>query len=49
MKKPIQSADSVLCGLYCIYVAHVIIKNKYPIGFKLNDHDLIRLAKHMLF
>ena len=25
MKKPTQSADSVLCGLFCIYVAHVII------------------------
>ena len=48
MKKPIQSADSVLCGL-CIYVAHVIITNRFPIGFKLNDHDLIRFAKHMLF
>ena len=49
LKKPIQSADSVLCGLYCIYVAHVIITNKFPIGLKLNDHDLIRFAKHMLF
>ena len=49
LKKPIQSANSVLCGLYCIYVAHVIITNKLPIGFKLNDHDLIRFAKHMLF
>ena len=49
MKKPIQSADSVLCGPYCIYVAHVIIKNRFPIGFKLNDHALIRFAKDMLF
>ena len=49
MKKPIQSADSVLCGLYCVYVAHVIITNRFPLGFKLNDHDLIRFAKHMLF
>ena len=48
MKKPIQSADSVLC-VYCIYVAHVIITNRFPIGFKLNDYDLIRFAKHMLF
>ena len=49
MKKPIQSADSVLCGLFCIYVAHVIITNKFPTGFKLKNHDLIRFAKHMLF
>ena len=46
-RKLIQSADSVLCGLYCIYVAHVIITNIFPIGFKLNDHDLIRFAKHV--
>ena len=46
-KKRIQSADLVLCGLYCFYVAHVIITNKIPMGFKLNDHEVIRFAKHM--
>ena len=35
MKKPIKSADSVLCGLYCIYVAHVTITKRFPIGFNL--------------
>ena len=35
----------MLSGLYCISVAHVIITNIFPIGFKLNDHDLIRIAK----
>ena len=49
MKKPIKSADSMLCGLYCISVAHVIITNKFLIGFKFNDRDLIRFAKNMLF
>ena len=48
MNKPIQSANSVLCGLYCIYVAHVIISSKFPIGFKVNDHDMMRFAKHMV-
>ena len=48
MNKPIQSANSVLCGLYCIYVAHVIISSKFPIGFKVNDHDMMRFAKHMM-
>ena len=47
MNKPIQSANSVLCGLYCIYVAHVIISSKFP-GFKVNDHDMMRFAKHMM-
>ena len=49
IKKQIQSADSVLWGLYCISAAHVKITNNFPIGFKLNDHDLIRFAKHMFF
>ena len=44
MKKPIQSADSMLCGLYCIYVAHVIFTKKCPIGFKFNDPDLIKVS-----
>ena len=48
MNKPIQSAISVLCGLYCIYVAHVIISSKFPIGFMVNDHDMMRFAKHMM-
>ena len=48
MNNPIQSANSVLCGLYCIYVAHVIISSKFPIGFKVNNHDMMRFAKHMM-
>ena len=48
MNKPIQSANSILCGLYCIYVAHVIISSEFPIGFKVNDHDMMRFAKHMM-
>ena len=48
MSKPIQSANSVLCGLYCIYVAHVKLSSKFRIGFKVNDHDMMRFAKHMM-
>ena len=48
MNKPIQSANSVLCGLFCIYVAHVIISFKLPIGFKVNDYDMMRFAQHMM-
>ena len=47
MNKPIQSANSVLCELYCIYVAHVIILSKIPIGFKVIDYDMMRFANHM--
>ena len=48
MNRPIQSANSVLCGLYCVYVAHLIIKSSFPLGLKVNDHDMMRFAKHML-
>ena len=48
MNKPIQRAKSVLCGLYCIYVAHVIILSKFPIGFKVKNHDMMRFAKYMM-
>ena len=48
MNKPIQSANSALCGLYCIYVAHVIISSKLPVSFKVNDHDMMRFAKHVM-
>ena len=49
MNKPIQSANSVLCGLYCFYVAHVIISSKFPISFKVNDHDMMRFVILMHF
>ena len=48
MNKPIQSAYSVLYGLYCVYVAHVIVSSKFPISFKVNDHDMMHFAKHMM-
>ena len=49
MNKSIQSANSVLCGLYCIHVAHAVISSKFPISFKVNDHDMMRFAKHMIY
>ena len=48
MNKQIQSANSVLCGLYFVYVAHVTLSSKFPISFKVNDHDMMRFAKHMM-
>ena len=45
---PIQKANSKLCGLFCIYIAHVIFSNKYPYTMYMNDDDLLRFAKHML-
>ena len=42
MNRPIQSANSVLCGLFCTYGAHSIITSRFPIGFKVDDHDMMR-------
>ena len=48
MNRPIQSANSVLGGLYCVYVAHLIITSRFPLGLKVNGHYMMRFAKHML-
>ena len=44
--QPIQSRDSKLCGLFCIYIAHLIFSFR-PI-VKCTDNDLIRFALHMM-
>ena len=48
MNKPIQSANLVLCGFYCFYVAHVIISFNFPIGYKVSNYDMMRFANHMM-
>ena len=49
MNRTIQSAIIVLCGLYCISVAHLIITSRIPIGFKVNYHDMMHFARYMMF
>ena len=44
--QPIQTQNSILCGLFCIYVAHYIYNNKEIV--KMSDVDLIRFALHMM-
>ena len=44
--QPIQTQNSILCGLFCIYVAHYIY-NKTEI-VKMSDVDLVRFAFHMM-
>ena len=44
--QPIQTQNSILCGLFCIYVAHYIYNNKEIV--KMSDDDLIRFALHMM-
>ena len=45
---PIQPSDSVLCGLYCIYVAHAVFSNYKKTLPPINDQGLLEFAKHML-
>ena len=45
--QPIQSKNSKLCGLFCIYIAHYIF-NSHKI-VKLSDAQLIRFAFHMMY
>ena len=52
MNQPIQTAllylcvkFMLLCGLSCNYVVN---SPKNPIGFKFNDHDMMRFAKDMI-
>ena len=46
---PIQKTNSKLCGLFCIYIAHLSSSNNYPYTMYMNDDDLLQFAKHMLY
>ena len=45
--QPIQSQNSELCGLFCIYIAHIIFSKREIV--KINDVQLLRFALHMMF
>ena len=44
--RPIQSQKSELCGLFCIFIAHLIFDNRQIIN--CSDFQLIRFAFHMM-
>ena len=44
--QPIQSQNSELCGLFCIFIAHVIFDNRQNVN--CSDFQLIRFALHMM-
>ena len=46
--KPVQIQNSKLCGLFCIYIAHVMFGYEYPLLLNMNDNDLLRFANRML-
>ena len=45
--QPIQSANSTLCGLICIYMAHFVFNAQKLVN--ISDNELIRFAFHMMF
>ena len=45
--KPIQSSNSKLCGLFCIYIAHFVFNAQKLVN--VSDNELIRFAFHMMF
>ena len=48
MTHQLQSINSELCGLYCIYIAHFIFSNKYNHIPIVNDLEVLNFVKHML-
>ena len=44
--QPIQKPNSILCGLFCIYIVHYLFDEKEFV--KMSDVDLIRFALHMM-
>ena len=46
--QPIQPIDSVICGLYCIYIAHILFSAKVSLFIFMNENDLMRFTEHML-
>ena len=45
--QPIQKQNSILCGLVCIYIAHIILSGQKLV--KMDGIDLLRFALHMMF
>ena len=44
--QPIQKPNSILCGLFCIYIAHYLFDEKEFV--KMSDVDLIRFSLQMM-
>ena len=40
-QSPLQSADSQLCGLFCIYIAHHFYSSKFPFVPDVNELQLL--------
>ena len=47
IQSPLQAADSQLCGLFCIYIAHYFYSSKFPFVPDVNELQLLAFVKHM--
>ena len=45
--KPLQSANSQMCGLYCIYIAHYVLNDNFPFIPDMNDVQLLSFVKNV--
>ena len=44
--QPIQKPNTILCGLFCIYIAHYLFGENEIVN--MSDVDLLRFALHMM-
>ena len=47
IQSPLQSTDSQLCGLFCIYIAHYFYSSKFPFVPDVNELQLLAFSKQM--
>ena len=45
--KPLQSANSQMCGLYCIYIAHYVLNDNFPFIPDINEVQLLSFVINM--
>ena len=46
IQSPLQSSDSQLCGLFCIYIVHYFYSEKFPFIPDVNELELLAFVKH---
>ena len=46
-KKPLQSENSQMCGLYCIYFAHYVLNDNFPFIPDINEVHLLSFVKNV--
>ena len=47
IQSPLQSSDSQLSGLFCIYIVHYFYSEKFPFIPDVNKLELLAFVKHM--